>query len=82
MITSPAFAGRRYAVLGLARSGLATVAALLAGGAEVTAWDSDEAKRKRNPPRNGEGDQRGSSWWRGADASAPSAATPSTAFGG
>ncbi len=25
MITSPAFAGKRYAVLGLARSGLATV---------------------------------------------------------
>ena len=39
MITSPAFRGRRYAVLGLARSGLATVEALAASGAEVTAWD-------------------------------------------
>ena len=39
MIVSPAFAGKRYAVLGLARSGLATVAALHASGAEVTAWD-------------------------------------------
>ena len=29
MITSRAFAGRRYAVLGLARSGLATVEALV-----------------------------------------------------
>jgi UDP-N-acetylmuramoylalanine--D-glutamate ligase len=45
MITSPAFRGRRYAVLGLARSGLATVRALLASGAEVLAWDSSEAAR-------------------------------------
>jgi UDP-N-acetylmuramoylalanine--D-glutamate ligase len=41
----PAFAGRRYALLGLARSGLATVRALLAAGAEVVAWDSNEAAR-------------------------------------
>ena len=34
MITSPAFRGKRYAVLGLARSGLATVEALLAAGAD------------------------------------------------
>ena len=33
------FAGRDYAVLGLARSGLATVAALIAADANVTAWD-------------------------------------------
>ena len=39
MIVSPAFRGKRYAVLGLARSGMATVEALLASGAEVTAWD-------------------------------------------
>lgn len=39
MITARAFAGRRYAVLGLARSGLATVEALIASGAGVTAWD-------------------------------------------
>ena len=45
MIASPAFAGKRYAVLGLARSGAALVRALLASGASVTAWDSDEAKR-------------------------------------
>jgi UDP-N-acetylmuramoylalanine--D-glutamate ligase len=42
MIVSPAFAGKRYAVLGLARSGMATVDTLLASGAEVTAWDSRE----------------------------------------
>ena len=35
----PGFAGRNYAVLGLARSGLATVAALIAAGARVVAWD-------------------------------------------
>jgi UDP-N-acetylmuramoylalanine--D-glutamate ligase len=45
VIVSPAFAGKRYAVLGLARSGAATVRALVASGAHVTAWDADEAKR-------------------------------------
>ena len=47
MITSSAFRGRRYAVLGLARSGLATVDALVAGGAGVTAWDSKEEARAK-----------------------------------
>ena len=46
MITSPAFRGKRYAVLGLARSGVATVEALLASGAGVTAWDSREEARE------------------------------------
>ncbi|MEI4509007.1 MULTISPECIES: UDP-N-acetylmuramoyl-L-alanine--D-glutamate ligase [unclassified Sphingopyxis] len=45
MISSRAFAGRRYAVLGLARSGLATVEALVASGAGVTAWDDREEAR-------------------------------------
>jgi UDP-N-acetylmuramoylalanine--D-glutamate ligase len=45
MITSPAFAGKRYAVLGLARSGQASVASLLASGAQVTAWDAREEPR-------------------------------------
>ncbi|WP_285711785.1 UDP-N-acetylmuramoyl-L-alanine--D-glutamate ligase [Erythrobacter oryzae] len=39
MITSPAFKGKRYAVLGLARSGAAAAEALLASGAEVIGWD-------------------------------------------
>ncbi|MCB4858356.1 UDP-N-acetylmuramoyl-L-alanine--D-glutamate ligase [Sphingobium sp. PNB] len=44
-IVSDVFAGRKYAVLGLARSGLATVECLAASGAEVVAWDSrDEAR--------------------------------------
>jgi UDP-N-acetylmuramoylalanine--D-glutamate ligase len=45
VIVSPSWRGKRYAVLGLARSGQATVRALIAGGAEVVAWDSDEVKR-------------------------------------
>jgi UDP-N-acetylmuramoylalanine--D-glutamate ligase len=39
VITARAFAGKHYAVYGLARSGLATVEALIASGARVTAWD-------------------------------------------
>jgi UDP-N-acetylmuramoylalanine--D-glutamate ligase len=46
MIASPSFAGQSYAVLGLARSGLATVEALLAGGASVMAWDDREEARQ------------------------------------
>lgn len=44
-LVSSAFAGKTYAVLGLARSGLATVEALVASGARVVAWDNrDEAR--------------------------------------
>ena len=46
MITTPAFAGQRFAVLGLARSGMSAVNSLLAGGATVTAWDSREEPRR------------------------------------
>ncbi len=45
MIVSSAFRGKRYAVLGLARSGLATVEALAASGAWVIAWDQREDAR-------------------------------------
>jgi UDP-N-acetylmuramoylalanine--D-glutamate ligase len=45
MIISDAFRGKRYAVLGLARSGIATVRALVASGAKVTAWDAKEEAR-------------------------------------
>jgi UDP-N-acetylmuramoylalanine--D-glutamate ligase len=47
MIVSSAFSGKRYAVLGLARTGMATVEALLASGAEVTAWDRREGPREQ-----------------------------------
>jgi UDP-N-acetylmuramoylalanine--D-glutamate ligase len=46
VITSTAFRGKRYAVLGLARSGRATVEALVASGAEVTAWDEKADARE------------------------------------
>jgi len=47
MIISPAFSGKKFAILGLARSGLAAAEALLASGAEVVAWDrQDEAREK------------------------------------
>jgi len=57
VIASPAWRGKRFAVLGLARSGAATVRALLAGGATVVAWDSDAAKREAlsSSPLRGEG---------------------------
>ena len=45
MIASPAWNGCKYAVLGLARSGRATVNALLSAGAEVTAWDERSEAR-------------------------------------
>jgi UDP-N-acetylmuramoylalanine--D-glutamate ligase len=46
MIVSPAFAGKRFAVLGLARSGAAAAEALLASGAEVIAWDRQPHARE------------------------------------
>jgi UDP-N-acetylmuramoylalanine--D-glutamate ligase len=49
VITARAFAGRDYAVYGLARSGLATAEALLASGAQVTAWDAKVDARAKAP---------------------------------
>jgi len=49
VITAKAFAGKHYAVYGLARSGLATAEALLASGARVTAWDAKEEARAKAP---------------------------------
>jgi UDP-N-acetylmuramoylalanine--D-glutamate ligase len=46
VIVSSAWAGKRYAVLGLARSGLATVRALAAAGAHVVAWDGSPEARQ------------------------------------
>ena len=72
MITSGAFSGKHYAVLGLARSGLATVEALLASGARVTAWDSNEATRAKILAELVSG---------GGGASAPDGSTPPPSFG-
>jgi UDP-N-acetylmuramoylalanine--D-glutamate ligase len=45
VITAEAWRNKHYAVYGLARSGQATVRALLASGARVTAWDEREEAR-------------------------------------
>ncbi|WP_370225351.1 UDP-N-acetylmuramoyl-L-alanine--D-glutamate ligase [Pararhodobacter marinus] len=47
MITVQGFEGRRVGVLGLGRSGLATCAALRAGGADVCAWDDSPEGRAK-----------------------------------
>ena len=47
MIPVHAFQGRPVAVFGLARSGVTAARALAAGGADVHAWDDNEASRAR-----------------------------------
>jgi UDP-N-acetylmuramoylalanine--D-glutamate ligase len=47
MIVSPVFANRKYALLGLARSGLAAARSLAASGAQVFAWDANEIARAK-----------------------------------
>ncbi len=47
MITARAFSDKKYAVLGLARTGLAVVESLLASGARVTAWDRQQTPRSK-----------------------------------
>jgi len=47
MIPVTTFAGKRVAVFGLGGSGLVTAEALIAGGAEVVAWDDGEAGRAK-----------------------------------
>lgn len=42
-----AFAGRKVALFGLGGSGLATARALIAGGAEVAAWDDKQESRDK-----------------------------------
>jgi len=51
MIVSPAFSGKNYLVLGLARSGVATMEALLASGAQVSIWDRQEDTREAQASR-------------------------------
>ena len=45
MIVARSFPGKTVAVFGLARTGLASVRALKAGGANVIAWDDNSAAR-------------------------------------
>lgn len=46
MIPVHAYEGRRVAVFGLGRTGIAAARALAAGGAEVSAWDDNETARE------------------------------------
>ncbi|MBM6575594.1 UDP-N-acetylmuramoyl-L-alanine--D-glutamate ligase [Microvirga sp. SRT01] len=79
MIVSRAWAGKRYAVLGLARSGSATVRALLASGASVVAWDADEARRDAILPGTGRWQPEADG---GVDASGVARGHPSTSLAG
>ena len=45
MIPITSMKGKRVAVFGLGGSGLITAEALVAGGAEVIAWDDNESAR-------------------------------------
>lgn len=45
MIVAAGFEGRTVAVFGLAKSGIATVRSLAAGGARVLAWDDSQGRR-------------------------------------
>lgn len=47
MTPATTFAGQKVALFGLGGSGLATVRSLLAGGADVLAWDDNAASRDR-----------------------------------
>ncbi len=49
MITAKAFAGKHFAVYGLARSGISTVLSLLGSGADVAVWDG-RAEARLNAP--------------------------------
>jgi UDP-N-acetylmuramoylalanine--D-glutamate ligase len=45
MIPAASYSGKRVAVFGLGRSGIAAAQSLAAGAAEVRAWDDDSARR-------------------------------------
>jgi UDP-N-acetylmuramoylalanine--D-glutamate ligase len=49
LIVARAFAGKRYAVYGLARTGRSVAASLTASGAKVVAWDDSAAARDAAP---------------------------------
>ncbi|MFD1746979.1 UDP-N-acetylmuramoyl-L-alanine--D-glutamate ligase [Rhizobium helianthi] len=63
MIAVTTFAGRKVALFGLGGSGLATAKALLAGGADVTAWDDNpDSVAKANADGVKTADLRGIDW--------------------
>ena len=86
MIPVTTFAGKKVAVFGLGGSGLASASALLAGGADVVAYDDDaQSVAKANAAGIPTADLRGADWCedRGAGAGARRSAHPSgAALGG
>lgn len=52
MIVPHHIAGKKYVVLGLGKSGLATAQSLMAGGAKIQAWDDSDATREQALVRN------------------------------
>jgi UDP-N-acetylmuramoylalanine--D-glutamate ligase len=85
VITARAFAGKHYAVYGLARSGVATVEALLASGARVTAWDAKEEARAAllSSPSRSDGERDRSAQPNGGGANAaPGPSTIESSFDG
>ncbi|HEY4775562.1 MAG TPA: response regulator, partial [Xanthobacteraceae bacterium] len=65
MIPVTSFAGRKVAVFGLGASGLASASALLAGGADVVAFDDDGDKvTQANHAGIPTADLREIDWWR------------------
>ena len=55
MIDLSVLKGSSYVVLGLARSGLTTVRALVAAGVEYAAWDDNEVSRRHAELRPADG---------------------------
>ncbi len=78
MIPVTTFAGRRVAVFGLGGSGLSTAQALLAGGAEVAAWDDGEAGREMARAAGIQVDDLGTADWSGFAALVLSPGVPLT----
>lgn len=77
MVVVEEFAGKRVAVLGLARSGRAAVRSLREGGAEVMAWD-DSAKAREAVAAEMKLADPESLDWRGVAALVPSPGIPLT----
>lgn len=65
MIAAASFAGKRVSLFGLGASGIATAHALIAGGAEILAWDDNpDSVAKAAAAGIATGDLRGADWSR------------------
>ncbi|MDG4886518.1 UDP-N-acetylmuramoyl-L-alanine--D-glutamate ligase [Mesorhizobium sp. WSM4887] len=65
MIAAASFAGKRVSLFGLGGSGIATAHALIAGGAEILAWDDNpDSVAKAAAAGIATGDLRGADWSR------------------